>query len=89
MKETTVMERADRLFLQQCPSMKEWVLSTVREHGMVTLDELGTFLPQANWAQLFLAIDRLSRDGAIRLRLLGNGEYLLRLSESRLIVTVV
>jgi hypothetical protein len=49
MNETTLMETADRLSLQQYPSMKEWVLSILHEHGMHTLDELGLLLPRANW----------------------------------------
>jgi hypothetical protein len=64
------------------PSMQEWVLHTLQEHGVCTLDELGALLPDANWAQVFLAIDHLSRDGAIGLRSLGNGEYLLNLRDS-------
>lgn len=74
MNKTTLMERADRLSLQQWPSMKEWILSLLHEHGLHTLDELGVLLPRTNWAQLFLAIDGLSRDGAIDLRWL-DGDY--------------
>ena len=81
MKETILMEKADeasgltgRPSPQQCPSMKDWVLGVLQEGGGQTLDELGSLLPSANWAQFFLAIDRLSRDGEIGLRLVGNGE---------------
>jgi hypothetical protein len=63
------------------PSMQEWVLSTLQEHGVCSLDELGALLPGTNWSQLFLAIDRLSRGGAIGLRSLGNVEYLLNLRD--------
>jgi hypothetical protein len=63
------------------PSMQEWVLNTLQEHGGCSLDELGALLPGTNWSQLFLAIDRLSRSGAIGLRSLGYGEYLLTLRD--------
>jgi hypothetical protein len=63
------------------PSMQEWVLNTLQEHGVCSLDELGALLPGTNWSQLFRAIDRLSRGGAIGLRSLGNGEYLLNLKD--------
>jgi hypothetical protein len=89
MKETILIERTDevsvitgRVSLQQCPSMKGWVLGILHEHGRQTLDEIGVLLPHANWAQLFLAIDKLNRDGAIGLRSIGHGEYLLNLRES-------
>jgi hypothetical protein len=45
----------------QGPSVEEWVVGTLREKGPQTLDQLGEALPQANWAQLLFAIDRLSR----------------------------
>ena len=63
-----------------CPSMQEWVLSTLRD-GVHTLDELGALLPDANWAQLFLAVDRLSRNGSIGVRRLGYGDYVLALRD--------
>jgi hypothetical protein len=61
------------------PSMEEWVLEILRQRRLHTLDQLGLLLPAANWAQLFLAVDRLSRSGAITLRKNGQGEYLLSL----------
>jgi hypothetical protein len=64
------------------PSMQEWVLSMLQEHGVCSIDELGALLPGANWSQLFLAIDGLSRDGAIGLRSVGDGEYLLNVRDS-------
>jgi hypothetical protein len=59
------------------PSMDEWVLSILQEHGTQTLDRLGALLPHVNWAQLFLAIDRLSRSGHIALWSPGFGDYLI------------
>lgn len=68
-----------RIFLHPGPSMSEWVLHILHERGGQTLDEIGALLPNANWAQLFLAIDKLTRDGAIELRFAGRGEYWLNL----------
>jgi hypothetical protein len=61
--------------------MQEWVLSIHHEHGMHTLDEVGMLVPPGNWAQLFLAIDSLSRDGPIELRWFRHGEYLLTMRD--------
>ena len=62
-------------------SMQEWVLGMLQEHRVCTLDDLGDLLPGANWSQLFLAVDRLSRDEAIGVRSVGNGEYILSLRD--------
>ena len=60
------------------PSVDEWIVGHLREYGDRTVDELATSLPKVNWAQLFLAIDRLSRAGTIALMACGRGEYVLR-----------
>jgi hypothetical protein len=60
------------------PSVDEWIVGHLREYGDRTVDELATSLPNVNWAQLFLAIDRLSRAGTIALMACGRGEYVLR-----------
>ena len=86
MKERMLMERGETsaaavvASLHQCPSMREWVLSLLRERGAQTLDEVAALLPSTNWAQLLLAIDNLDRQGAIELRFVGDGEYLLNLN---------
>jgi len=81
MIDSTLVKRTERFTLQDCPSMKEWVLSILYERGMQTLDDLGSWLPQANWAGLFLAIDSLSRDGIIELRRIGQGDCVLTLRD--------
>lgn len=62
------------------PSIEEWVLGVLRERGTQTLDQLGGLLPEVNWAQLFLAIDRLSRSGKISMRNIGPGDYFLSIN---------
>ena len=59
------------------PSLDEWVIAVLQQRGTQTLDKLGKLLPEANWAQLFLAIDRLSRSGKISLWSPGFGDYLI------------
>lgn len=38
------------------PSMDEWILATVQEHGGLTLNQLTSMLPQPNWSQVFLLL---------------------------------
>lgn len=59
------------------PSVDEWVLGAVHENGTLTLDQIGKLLSQVSWAQLFLAIDRLSRTGQISLWSPRGGDYLI------------
>ena len=61
---------------------REWVLGTLRERGPQTLDQLAASLPEANWAQLLLAIDRSSRQGDITVRIYAHGDYLIALKPS-------
>ena len=69
-------------FHAQGHSVEEWVLGTLGERGPQTLDQLGASLPEANWAQLLLAIDRLTRQGEISMRIHSHGDYLIALTPS-------
>ncbi|WP_447979576.1 hypothetical protein [Candidatus Nitrospira bockiana] len=69
--------------LQGLPSLDEWVIGVLRQQGTQTLDQLGKLLPEANWAQLFLAIDRLSRSGSITLWSPGFGDYLISVNDGQ------
>ena len=71
----TVQERTAQA--HERPSLDEWVIAVLQQRGTQTLDQLGKLLPEANWAQLFLAIDRLSRSGKISLWSPGFGDYLI------------
>src|SRR5688500_4611211 len=66
-----------RAMVQEKPSIDEWVLGALKQHGTQTLDQIGKLLPEVNWAQLFLAIDGLSRSGKISLWSPGVGDYLI------------
>ncbi len=41
------------------------VLDMLRSHKMLTMEDIVSAKPEFSWAQLFLAIDVLSREGAI------------------------
>ncbi len=68
--------------IMQGPSVEEWVLGTLQEGGAQTLGQLGESLPEANWAQLVLAIDRLSRRGVISMHIHPPGDYLIAMKPS-------
>lgn len=77
------MKAAETLALRDCSSMEEWLLNVLEHQGMQTLDQLGLLLPAGNWAQLFLALDRLSRSGNIVLWSNGRGEYLAKVKDQQ------
>jgi hypothetical protein len=57
----------------------EVVLGMLRRHGALMMDGLSVGRPDFCWAQLFLAIDRLSRKNLISLRRVGLS-YQIRLT---------
>lgn len=49
----------------------EAVLNTLQRYGVLMIEDLITAQPDFSWAQLFLAIDRLSRKNLVGLRRMG------------------
>src|SRR5207237_8239501 len=47
------------------PSLDEWILGALRRKRSQTVDQLATCLGDVNWSELFLAIDRLTKTGAV------------------------
>ena len=47
------------------PSLDEWILGALRRKRSQTVDQLAACLGDVNWSELFLAIDRLTKTGAI------------------------
>ena len=43
------------------------ILAIVHERASILLEELLSCLPELTWSQVFTSVDRLSRQGAIRL----------------------
>lgn len=60
-------------------SVEHRLLEILQERGPQTLESLCA-LPGANWAQVLLAVDRLSRTGAILLGPLARCEYQVSLT---------
>jgi hypothetical protein len=78
------MRPSEPLGFTERPSVEEWVLAALQSRGTQTLDQLGASLPETNWAQLFLAVDRLSRAGLVSLRPADRGDYEVALNPTHL-----
>lgn len=59
------------------------ILQELEQHGPCTLETLTTTLPFCSWNQLFMAIDTLSREGALLLQLQARSQYLVSLASPR------
>jgi hypothetical protein len=53
----------------------ERILDFLRRHGTHSLDELSVVLPEVGWSRVFLAIDRLSREGKVTIGPPQRGDY--------------
>jgi len=51
--------------------------------GTCSLDELAALLPSYSWAQVFAAVDRLTREGTVALKHPAPFRYLLSLAPRR------
>jgi hypothetical protein len=54
---------------------EEAVLKMLQRTGPCCLDTLVMQLPKLSWTEVFVAIDRMSRDGRVLLRQLGYATY--------------
>jgi hypothetical protein len=59
--------------------VKERLLNVLRENGPHALEGLCA-LPDLSWAQVLLAVDHLSRSGAVTMERIGSCEYQVSLS---------
>jgi hypothetical protein len=59
---TSPIDTRDRVLPEQL------ILDRLREDRRITVEAVGALVPELSWAQLFLAIDRLSRRGSVELR---------------------
>ena len=48
--------------------IEEAIIDTLRRNGPCCLDDVVTYLPNLSWGEVFLAVDRMSRDGRVLLR---------------------
>ena len=55
--------------------LEETIHETLQKTGPSSLDDLVHTLPQFSWGEVFMAVDRMSRDGRLLLRQLGGSTY--------------
>jgi hypothetical protein len=60
-------------------SVEEVVAEMVRKTSPCCLEDLVTYLPNLTWGEVFLAVDRMSRDGRLLLRKGGYSTYQITL----------
>ena len=60
-------------------SIEEAVVETLQRSGPCCLDDVVTYLPNFSWGEVFLAVDRMSRDGRVSLLQLGYSTYQITL----------
>jgi hypothetical protein len=59
--------------------VEEAIVETLQRSGPCCLDEVVTDLPNFSWGEVFLAVDRMSRDGRVSLLQLGCSTYQITL----------
>jgi hypothetical protein len=47
--------------------LEESIIEQLRKDGPCCLDDIVTHLPSFSWGEIFLAVDRMSRDGRVML----------------------
>jgi hypothetical protein len=70
-------------------SAEEAVIEMLRKSGPCCFDDLVRYLPNLSWGEVFVAVDRMSRDGRLlvrrrlSLRPLGNSSFQISLPSQR------
>jgi hypothetical protein len=59
--------------------VEEAIVETLQRSGPCCLDDVVTYLPNLSWGEVFLAVDRMSRDGRVSLLQLGYSTYQITL----------
>ncbi|MBM4132907.1 MAG: hypothetical protein FJ245_03980 [Nitrospira sp.] len=60
--------------------VEERLLDALKTRGVQTIEQLASSLPTVSWAQVFLAVDRLSRSGLVSLKRAGGCRYAVSLN---------
>ena len=60
-------------------SAEEVVIETLQKTGPCSFDDLIRYLPNLSWGEVFVAVDRMSRDGRLLFRPLGSSSYQITL----------
>lgn len=58
---------------------EEFIIDVLQRTGPCCLDDLVSYLPNLSWGEVFVAIDRMSRDGRLALRKRGYSTYQITL----------
>jgi len=69
--------------MAQTYSLESAIHQQLARAGTCSLDELAVLLPGYSWAQVFAAVDRLTREGTISLKHPAPFRYLLSLAPRR------
>ncbi len=56
---------------------EQFVIDTLRSTGPCFMDDLLSALPELSWSEIFLAVNRMSGDGRLRLLQVGTSTYVL------------
>jgi hypothetical protein len=56
---------------------EQFVIDTLRRTGPCFMDDLLSALPELSWSEIFLAVNRMSGDGQLRLLQVGSSTYVL------------
>ncbi len=60
-------------------AQEEAIIELLQRTGPCCLDDVVTYLPDLSWGEVFVAVDRMSRDGRLLLRQLGYSVYQIAL----------
>jgi len=69
--------------MAQVLSIESAIHEQLAQAGTCSLDELAALLPGYSWAQVFAAVDRLTREGTVTLKHPAPFRYLLSLAPRR------
>ncbi|MBS0170191.1 MAG: hypothetical protein JSR62_07515 [Nitrospira sp.] len=69
--------------VSRSPSIGALIIHALEQEGPCTIETLTAKLPYCSWNQLFMAIDALSREGALLLQLHARAQYLVALATPR------
>ena len=69
---------------KQPNSIESVIFQELQRSGACTFEELIRALPDYSWSQVFLAVDRLSRDGLLQLKRQGLFDYLISIASKNL-----
>jgi hypothetical protein len=64
--------------MARCATPADLIVERIGHHPGCGLDDVVMLCPELTWNQIFLEVDRLSRDGVLKLALIGPGRYVVK-----------